>query len=107
MEKYKISMIKREVSPNRKEWLTERLQANQCEVCGFSLEELGLDKHKCYLAGNYCSTECYDTLFDHCNVCGKLNMTVVTNERDGKGKICDKCYMKREGLSVITIVGRF
>lgn len=94
-------------NPDRKDDLFERIRADQCNVCGFTPQELGKEKHRCYYVGHYCSSECYDTLFDYCGLCGKENMTVVTNEKDGKGKICDQCYMDREGLTVVTIVQKF
>ena len=95
------------ISPNRKNNYHDRIMANQCEVCGFTPEELCQDKHRCYMAGHYCSRECYDTLFDYCEACGQKNMTVVTNEANGNGKLCDQCYMQKSGLSICTIVGRF
>ena len=94
------------ISSNRKEDLFERIDANQCNVCGYTPEELGKEKHYAYSCGHYCSKECYDTLFDICDVCGELNMTVVSNENNGKGKICDACYDKEHNLSVVTIVYR-
>jgi hypothetical protein len=95
------------INPDRIENFWDRLHANQCEVCGYTPEELRQEKHYAYYGGHYCSSECYDTLFDNCEECGKLNMTVVRNDKNGKGKICDACYMKKNNLTVCTIGGRF
>jgi len=92
-----------DVSPRRKENLFERIGSCQCNVCGYTPEELGQEKHYAYLAGHYCSSECYDTLFGVCTECTKKNMTVVTNAEDGKGEICDACYMEQHDLTVVTI----
>lgn len=92
------------INKNRKDNLFDRIRSMQCNVCGFTPEEKGEVKHYAYSAGHYCSKECYATLFDTCDTCGKLNMSVVSNDRNGKGKICDACYMEANNLGITTIV---
>jgi hypothetical protein len=58
-----------------------------------------------YNAGNYyCSEPCYDTLFEPCDTCGKLNMSVAVNARCKDVHICDGCYDTANNLTSCTLV---
>jgi len=75
----------------------------RCIVCD---TEIAQDQQYAYLSGYYCSSECYDTLFDTCNNCRRKNMTVRQNLKYHNEKLCDRCRHEKHGLSVVTIVCR-
>lgn len=73
-------------------------------VCGACQKQFDRGQQYAYLGPHYyCSKECYHTLFDHCDTCGVLNMTVVWNFKEHGDKECDKCRDARLGLTSVTL----
>ncbi|MHC4240401.1 MAG: hypothetical protein ACYSUC_11745 [Planctomycetota bacterium] len=73
-----------------------------CAACG----EIGsADNHMPYYTGRwYHEDECYNTLFAECDNCHQKNMTVPMNLGLNGEDLCDKCYMEKHNLRVVTLV---
>lgn len=58
---------------------------------------------------DYCSDECYSTLFWECNECHKSNMTARNNALRAfawgypKEQLCDTCYKKKHNLASVML----
>lgn len=79
-----------------------------CCVCGSQINH-----HLAYSSnyeGVWCSSKCYDTRFELCDLCGCKNLTVKWNaankfcfSQPEPEHACDACLMTKYGLTVVTI----
>lgn len=79
--------------------------------CGHCEKSFDHSKQYAYYAEKYyCSSECYDTLFLPCLECkSPWQMDALTNLKEHGEQLCNPCYNKKHGLTVMTIssgVGR-
>lgn len=77
-----------------------------CPGCGTKFNSYY--QYAYHSGGYYCSDKCYSKLFEKCEGCGNLSMTVITNRKRGMGNLppeplCDTCYHKKYKISVVTI----
>lgn len=73
-----------------------------CPACDELVEKA--TAYASYGNAYYHNRECYDTLFEPCEACGKSNMTAKTNRIYHDEQLCDACRDKKHGWSSVTIV---